>query len=101
MSIFSVSILHAARGQSSIALAPLLESPQEPVILSEAKNPRISSEAPQIFPVTIEAPTLCGRFTAQVLRNVTITPSIGQIAARLFRALGLRDGAHWQILNDR
>src|ERR1700738_638311 len=29
----------------NLPLAPLLESPQEPVILSEAKNPRISSEA--------------------------------------------------------
>jgi len=32
------------------------------------------------FPVRIEAPTLCGRFTAQVLRNVTIVPSTGKIA---------------------
>src|SRR6202022_139360 len=30
---------------------------------------------PLTFPVTIEDPTLCGRFTAQVLRNVTIAPS--------------------------
>jgi phenylalanyl-tRNA synthetase beta chain len=32
------------------------------------------------FPVRIEAPELCGRFTAQVLRNVTIAPSTGRIA---------------------
>src|ERR1700722_17825180 len=32
------------------------------------------------FPVRIEAPQFCGRFTAQVLRNVTIAPSTGQIA---------------------
>jgi phenylalanyl-tRNA synthetase beta chain len=32
------------------------------------------------FPVRIEAPELCGRFTAQVLRNVTIAPCAGQIA---------------------
>jgi phenylalanyl-tRNA synthetase beta chain len=32
------------------------------------------------FLVTIEAKALCGRFTAQVLRNVTIAPSTGQIA---------------------
>ncbi len=30
--------------------------------------------------VRIEAPQLCGRFTAQVLRNVTIAPSTGQVA---------------------
>jgi phenylalanyl-tRNA synthetase beta chain len=32
------------------------------------------------FPIHIEAPQLCGRFTAQVLRNVSIAPSAGQIA---------------------
>jgi phenylalanyl-tRNA synthetase beta chain len=79
----------------NLPLAPL-ESPQEPVILtlseSKGKNPRISSEAPQSsipqsFPVTIEAPTLCGRFTAQVLRDVTIAPSTGQVA-EYFNLLG-------------
>ncbi len=39
------------------------------------------------FPVRIEAPGLCGRFTAQVLRNVTIASSTGQIAA-FFDLLG-------------
>ncbi len=32
------------------------------------------------FPVRIDAPELCGRFTARVLRNVTIAPSTGRIA---------------------
>jgi len=32
------------------------------------------------FPVRIEAPELCGRFTARVLRGVTIAPSTGQVA---------------------
>jgi phenylalanyl-tRNA synthetase beta chain len=32
------------------------------------------------FPVRIEAPELCGRFTARVLRNVTIAPSTGIVA---------------------
>src|ERR1700742_142823 len=31
------------------------------------------------YPVRIEAPELCGRFTARVLRNVTIAPSNGAI----------------------
>ncbi|MCU1251065.1 MAG: phenylalanyl-tRNA synthetase, beta subunit, partial [Edaphobacter sp.] len=39
------------------------------------------------FPVAIEAPTLCGRFTAQVLRNITIAPSTGQVA-EYFNLLG-------------
>jgi phenylalanyl-tRNA synthetase beta chain len=34
-----------------------------------------SATAP--YPVRIEAPELCGRFTAQVIRNVTIAPSKG------------------------
>ena len=38
------------------------------------------------YPVTIEEPTLCGRFTARVLRNVTIQPSTGIVAER-FRLL--------------
>ncbi len=38
------------------------------------------------FPVTIEAPELCGRFTARVLRNVKITQSTGIVAER-FRLL--------------
>ena len=38
------------------------------------------------FPVSIEEPSLCGRFTARVLRNVTILPSTGIVAER-FRLL--------------
>ena len=38
-------------------------------------------------PVRIEAPDACGRFTARILRNVTIGPSQGVIADR-FAALG-------------
>jgi phenylalanyl-tRNA synthetase beta chain len=40
----------------------------------------LASESTQAFPIHIEAKNLCGRFTAQVLRNVTIGPSTGQIA---------------------
>jgi len=42
--------------------------------------------APQAFPVRIEEPKLCGRFTARVLRDVTIAPSMGVVAER-FRLL--------------
>jgi phenylalanyl-tRNA synthetase beta chain len=67
----------------NLPLAPFANN-DDAVILSGAKNPRISSESPQKpeagFPVTIEAPALCGRFTAQVLRDVNIAPSTGQIA---------------------
>lgn len=36
----------------------------------------------QPYPVRIEAPDLCGRFTARVLRNVKITASQGEVAER-------------------
>ena len=45
------------------------------------------SPAPTPFPVRIEAPDLCGRFTAQVIRNVRIAPSEGQLA-HYFAELG-------------
>jgi phenylalanyl-tRNA synthetase beta chain len=59
---------------------------------AERRNPSISHEAPQsspaqTYPIRIEAPTLCGRFTARVLRDVTITPSTGQIS-EYFNLLG-------------
>ncbi len=38
-------------------------------------------------PVRIEAPEACGRFTARILRNITIAPSAGIVAER-FAALG-------------
>ncbi len=69
-------------------LAPSTESSSR----AQSRDPRISPEAPTsptaaAFPVTIEAKNLCGRFTAQVLRNVTIAPSTGQIA-EYFNLLG-------------
>lgn len=41
------------------------------------------------FPVMIEAPELCGRFTARVLRGVTVAPSEG-VVAEYFGLLGLK-----------
>lgn len=38
--------------------------------------------AKQSFPVRIEEPSLCGRFTARVLRDVKIVPSQGIVAER-------------------
>ncbi len=50
-----------------------------------------ASPASQPFSVQIapEAQNLCGRFTAQVLRNITIAPSTGQVA-EFFALLGLK-----------
>ncbi len=39
------------------------------------------------FPIRVEAPDLCGRFTARVLRSITIVPSGGEVAHR-FGLLG-------------
>ncbi len=47
----------------------------------------VRSAAAKPFPVSIEEPTLCGRFTAQVIRNVTIAPSEGTLAG-YFNDLG-------------
>jgi phenylalanyl-tRNA synthetase beta chain len=41
------------------------------------------------FPVRIEAPDLCGRFTARIVRGVTIAPSSG-VVAQYFTQLGLK-----------
>jgi phenylalanyl-tRNA synthetase beta chain len=48
------------------------------------------------FSVVIEAPELCGRFTAQVLRNVTIGPSTGRVA-EYFTLLGSK--AIWNAVD--
>ena len=45
------------------------------------------AEAAKCFPVRIEAPEVCGRFTAQVLRGVTLGQSAGQVA-EFFTLLG-------------
>jgi phenylalanyl-tRNA synthetase beta chain len=66
-----------AREASAIYGLPL---PALDVTLPEARA------AAQPYPVSIDAPDLCGRFTARVLRNVTIKPSSGLLAER-FAAL--------------
>ena len=54
---------------------------------SPAEGSASPSASPTPFPVRIEAPDLCGRFTAQVIRNVHIAPSEGQLA-HYFEELG-------------
>ncbi|WP_263376391.1 phenylalanine--tRNA ligase subunit beta [Granulicella aggregans] len=49
-----------------------------PLASLDAALPAAKSAA--AFPVRIEEPGLCGRFTAQVLRDVTILPSTGVVA---------------------
>ena len=66
-----------AREASAIYNVPLPEL--------DTTLPSFTLAAP--FPVHIAEPTLCGRFTAQVIRGVTISPSHGRVS-EYFNALG-------------
>ena len=55
--------------------ATIYNLPLRPLI----SEPVLETSADKSF-VQIEAKNLCGRFTAQILRNVTVEPSTGQIA---------------------
>jgi phenylalanyl-tRNA synthetase beta chain len=59
-----------AREAATIYNLPLRPLISEPVLETSADK----------FFIQIEAKNLCGRFTARILRNVTIEPSSGQIA---------------------
>src|ERR1700733_4076419 len=67
-----------ATTKSSFRPDPERATRVEGAVEKSASQPQTS--AAPIFPISIEAPTLCGRFPAQVLRNVTIAPSTGQVA---------------------
>src|SRR5580704_9347941 len=73
----------------NLPLAPLLTEssfrPERSAVEKPASPPQNSTQPP--FSVHIEAKDLCGRFTAQVLRNVTIAPSTGRVA-EYFNLLG-------------
>ncbi len=55
----------------NLALPPLLDDP--------ANIPTAAGLSPAVFGIRIEAPELCGRFTARVLRGVTVAASTGQV----------------------
>ena len=59
----------------NLPLAPL----EGPGTSSRSQSSAAEGSASLPFPVRIEAPHLCGRFTARVLRDVTIASSTGQI----------------------
>jgi phenylalanyl-tRNA synthetase beta chain len=59
-----------------------------PLLPLDTQLPASTSDA-KPFSVAIEATELCGRFTAQVLRGVTIGPSRGRVA-EYFGLLGLK-----------
>ena len=87
-----------AREAATIYGVPLLSLEDRRVIHAETGDasslPSVACEVPAPseavaggFPVRIEAPEFCGRFTAQVVRGVTVKPSEGLIAER-FAQLG-------------
>ena len=87
-----------AREAATIYGVPLLSLEDRRVIHAETGDasslPSVACEVPAPsegsaagFPVRIEAPEFCGRFTAQVVRGVTVKPSEGLIGAR-FAQLG-------------
>ena len=61
----------------NLPLSPLTSDVSSRPERSGLEGPAVASSA---FPIQIEAKDLCGRFTAQILRNVTIAPSTGQVA---------------------
>ena len=61
----------------NLALPPLSSDGSSRPERTGVEEPAV---VPPTFPITIEARDLCGRFTAQVLRNVKIGPSEGQIS---------------------
>ncbi|MDE1154596.1 MAG: phenylalanine--tRNA ligase subunit beta [Acidobacteriaceae bacterium] len=62
----------------NVALTPLTEALAAPVA---------EDEPGEGYPVRIEAQDLCGRFTARVIRGVTVKPASGRVA-EYFAALG-------------
>jgi phenylalanyl-tRNA synthetase beta chain len=87
-----------AREASTIYGVPLLTLEDRRVVHAELGDvagsvlPSIACDVPDAegqggYPVRIDAPDMCGRFTAQIVRGVTVVPSEGLIAER-FAQLG-------------
>jgi phenylalanyl-tRNA synthetase beta chain len=62
--------------------AAIYDLPLKPLsAVSSQPSPKTSSDAP--FPITVEEPALCPRFSARVIRGTRIQPSPEKIARRL------------------
>ena len=71
-----------AREAAAIYGVPLKQL-SAPARTSGAKAPSSSALSNQPFPITVEEPQLCPRFSARVIRNSRIKPSPEKIAHRL------------------
>ena len=58
-------------------------SDKSPVLAKGARNGAPKASDDPIFPITVEEPGLCPRFSAQVIRGTHIKPSPAKIAQRL------------------
>ncbi len=54
-----------------------------PLLPLDLTLPEVEEAA--LFPIEVQAPDLCGRFTARVLRGINIAPSQGEVAHRFRR----------------
>lgn len=75
-----------AREAAAIYGVPLLTLEDRRIANAEGFAPE-AHNAGESYPVRIEAEDLCGRFTAQIVRGVTVSASTGVVAER-FTALG-------------
>jgi phenylalanyl-tRNA synthetase beta chain len=70
-----------AREAAAIYGVPLKALAEKSPLL--AKSARSGAPAQEIFPIVVEEPELCPRFSARVIRDTTIKPSSEKIAHRL------------------
>jgi phenylalanyl-tRNA synthetase beta chain len=77
---------HYGIAREAATIYGLKLKPLDDAIKELSSRPDQSGATGAAFPICIEEPALCGRFTARVLRNVKITRSTGIVAER-FRLL--------------
>jgi phenylalanyl-tRNA synthetase beta chain len=72
-----------AREAATLYGVPLLQLEDRRVLNAEGEpTGSVPAHGNGAYPVRIDAPELCGRFTAQVIRGVTVRPSEGIVAER-------------------
>src|SRR5579875_1891114 len=77
---------HYGIAREAATIYGLKLKPLDDAVKELSSRPDQSGATGAAFPICIEEPALCGRFTARVLRNVRITQSTGIVAER-FRLL--------------
>jgi phenylalanyl-tRNA synthetase beta chain len=77
-------------GLKPLAVLGLQSADQKPAPAAKAASSRLPNGTTQVvpfpnvpFPITVEEPALCPRFSARIIKNVRIKPSAEKIAHRL------------------